>query len=284
MNTECCCARRHLSSNMSSIRSHPKLQLMFRLGKFTGFSIPENVKSKNSIVTPWELTVFTLILVSLILMLFCFLREVTTIRLEEITQIVIMFMMYFSVLAKTANLLRRKRHLLELFTLMSDLTTFSPFADYQKPVMDLVCKRIRKTVMLLGSLAAAFMFFGMAAIYAVLLVGEYKLEYQSNATDSSHEQGVKKLLKFGKESDWIEKIAFGMNGVFYFILPLKNVIMDCFMCLCHFFVVQQLNLLNRKFHLFKQRSYKMKTIRKFDNEEKDFDKWMEMFNKIRASV
>jgi hypothetical protein len=73
-----------------------------------------------------------------------------------------------------------------------------------------------------------------------------------------------------------------MNSVFIYVLPLKNVTMDCFMFLCHFFVVQQLNLLNRKFHLFKQRSYKMKTMRKFGNEENDFEKWLEMFNKIRA--
>jgi len=149
--------------------------------------------------------------------------------------------------------------------------------------MDLVCKKIRKTVILLGSLAVAFVFFGMAALYVVLVVSEYKLESQSNATYSSHEEGVKKLMKFGKALDWIEKIAFGMNSVFNYILPLKNVIMDCFMFLCHFFVVQQLNLLNRKFHLFKQRSNKMKTMRKFGNdEEKDFEKWLEMFNKIRA--
>lgn len=278
---ERCCAVGHLSSNMLSIRSHPKLQLLFKWSKFTGFNIPVNSRSKNSLLTQWDLTIFTLILGTLVLLLYSFSREVTTIRLTEITQLLIMFMMYFSVLAKTANLLGRKRHLLELFALMDELIAFSAFADYQKPVIDLVGKSIRKTVIFLACLSVGFTMSGMLTLYAVHIVGQYKPD-QSNVTDNSHEQLVKKVLTFGEAMDWIENIALGMNNIFYFVLPLKNVIMDGFMFLSHFFVVQQLNLLNRKFHLFNQRSSKMKIMRKFGVEEHGFEKWLEMFNKIRA--
>lgn len=267
---------------MLSIRSHPKLQLLFKLSKITGFNVPESPKSKSSLLTPWELTVFAIIFTSLILLLFCLLKDVKTIRLAEISQLVIPFMMYFSVLAKTFNLLKRKRHLLELFSLMDELTAFSPFADYQKPVIDLVCKRIRKTMILLACLTVGFAFCGTSMHYVIRIIGQYKLAHQSNVTTNSHEEMAKRLVKISNELDWIERIAYGMNTALLYCLPLKSVVMDSYMFLGHFFVVQQLNLLNKKFHLFKQRSSKMKSFHKIVVEEKDFEKWLEMFNKIRA--
>jgi len=271
-----------MSSNR--IRTHPILLLLFRVSKVTGMDIPDINKEaeKPKLLTVWEVATFATALTTLCLVTSTILENnVSSLKIAKLSQPIAIFMIYFMVLTKTVNLLAKKRQLLDLFQKMDEIIAFQPFEKFQKPVVDLICSKIRMTFIFLICLSTCCIL-GGSAIFSSFFILMRSKSSQEGFSMTEQENITNALMQFTKYQNGVAQFAFSMHSIFNFVLPIKNIAMDSFMFLCHFFVVQQLNLLNRNFNKVKKNT-PIKTFAglQLDYENEDFENWLELFNKIR---
>jgi len=263
---------------MSSIRCHPKLRMLFRVNQATGLVISEGNEdaAKSKLRTVWEVATLVLPLFSLCLVLNMQLEEVSSFRIVELSQPISIFMIYSMVLAKAVNLLAKKRKLKGLLAKIDEIVQFQPFEKCQPPVVDLICKRIHKTTIILFFISVSCVFASTAIFIPTIFL------QQGNFT-IKNDDSTNPLLKVENLYSPTVIVTLSLNEFFTYVLLIKNIAMDSFMFFCHYFVVQQLNLLNRKFNESNKMTFMIKTSTKFAKESNtiNFENWLHMFNKIR---
>jgi len=267
---------------MLSLRRQPKLRLLFSVSKITGFYIPDGSEDRKKLRVPtaWEVTTICVTLAVFYLIMSVLISTSTSFKITENSQPVSIAMIYIMILTKSFNIMTKKKHLLNLLNRMDEIVRFQPFVKFQRPVVDLICLKIWKTMIILMSIAILSLS-GLGFLFGsfTFLLKSKAIEHV-NMTLTKEEEITNKLVRFG---NWtaIHYIAFGLNGGLNIILPIKNIAMDSFLFLCHYFVVQQLNLLNKNFNKSRKQKLTTKKMCFIDYGNNDFENWIEMFNKIR---
>jgi hypothetical protein len=269
---------------MPSIRSHSQLSLLFSLSKAGGLFIPDPSEEWKTPQKPkvWEVFVLLSIATVSLLMTYMFATNYFTFKMVDLGQPVAILTVYIVALSRTILLLTKKSQLLDIFKRMDEITHFPPLQQFQKPVVDLVCKRIRKTLVIL--IAVSLICCTMSTLTFVMF--NYLIRQKSrNEVFTKDEEITNKLVRFEDyHTSYLVLVSHAANTVIMFLMPIKNITMDSILFLCHYFVVQQLNLLRKRFKDTKKhgKSKKMPII--CWTEQLDMENWITMFNKIREYV
>jgi len=266
---------------MATIRSHRYLSLLFKLSNYTGIWIPANLSTHKRSIWPkvWEVTLFLSIFISMCLIMHILLSVMSN-RVTSVCQPAVTFIIYFLVLIKDAYFLVKKEDLLRLFKKMDGIVNFHPFANQQEAFLDETCQRIRKTLLALIVLSNCCCF------VMLLVFGKFDRDIKEKiALGANLTEGEKLTLEVIKSGNFTMRhfFIFGMNAAWSFILPIKNVVMDAFMLLCHTFVIQQLRLLERNFNQSAEKGAR-KIAYVYNQREKHNEQWILMFNKVKRFV
>ncbi|XP_059474613.1 uncharacterized protein LOC132196165 [Neocloeon triangulifer] len=256
---------------MQPLCLNSQLKFIFRWTHLMGLWIPER-QSRRRVPTPWE--TFTLAYTafaffSVMSIVLGAVRDLS--RVLELSVPIVVSLMYLLMMAKTVYIWLGKSKLLALMDAMDDAIAFAPFAQHQKVVVDFICGNVRKTVLGLISLGTA--------VYVATLVAFYFFSFLP--TEFKEDQVVAGF----KAKNWtlLENVGFGLHCILTLIMPTKMLLMDTLMIQCHYFVVQQLKLLNRIYN--QPCSFNEKKKFCFNcGKESDcdyFDNWVRMFNKVK---
>jgi len=264
---------------MKSIRSHPKLALLFKLNYYTGSWIPESKDAMKNPNRPSAYETFLLIFasVSCVMMISGLVSALTEIRISLLGQPVIIFMLYAIGMTKTFLLILKREKILKIIKRLDNVIQSSFFGEQQNALVDFVCGKSYKIV-IAQVVFAAISNFAIYIMFVSTIFKGFNSISQKNITLSDDDLINEKLFSFENWKAW-NFIAVAMNSVWNIMLPLKSIAIDNIMLFCHFFIVQQLNLLR---YTFSQQIQKgsSKTL-PFVLQHKHFNDWITHFNKIK---
>lgn len=263
---------------MFAIQEHPNLKMIFRLNKILGFS-PAATDKKAQFASLWDVIILAVTFASFYFTVGTLYRILDTAKISAYSQLLVICLIYCNVMFKTANLTMKKRHIMEIFNKMNDVIAFKPFCEFQKPVLDLVCTRIRNTVLILIAIALCCISGMVAAMASNLVTLQIKLSTNSSNVTLTKEDEITQQLSHAHKFSKSDFIVMFIHTIFNLMLPIKNIGMDSLMLFCHYFVVQQLNLLTRQFKNTKNYAYS--TEKHTISYGLNLNSWMEMFNKVK---
>lgn len=269
-------------NTMAAIRKNPNLRSLFRMNYIFGIWIPENLSDwrKGWKFKAWEIVAPISALISLYLIMKLLILTMVNYRAASLCQPVITFLIYMPVLAKNAYILLKKNSLIELFKTMEKIVTYHPFKHRQKPFIAIICKETKKTLLLLTFICTVCYFI------MIVIFGRFDAKIKAKIAENSStpltddERVTSEIIRAGTwtEDDYIVLI---INSIFAGILPIKNIVMDCLMFLCHNFVVHELQLLQQTFSELDTK--KIAFVNKL-GVISEHDHWITMFRKIRKYV
>jgi 7tm Odorant receptor len=228
----------------------------------------------------WEIITLISALICLYLIMKVLTSTMVNFRVASMCQPVITLLVYIPVLAKNIYLLIKKNSLLELFKTMEEIIAFHPFKNRQERIISAICKKTRKTLLLLTFICTACYLITLVVFGRFDASIRIKLVGNGSALLTDDERVTSEIIRAGT---WTKDdyAVLSINAIYAGVLPVKNILMDCFMFLCHNFVVQELNLLQQTFSELDAK--KIAFVNK-SGATSEHDQWIAMFHKIRKYV
>jgi len=259
---------------MLAIRSNPKLKILFQLCKYSGLWIPEGKEEKKNLNRPtlWEAFLLLFAVTVLVFVIFNMLTSIANFKVVQFCRPGIVFLIYFNGISKALYLSLNRDKISSILVKMEEVINNSCFEKQQKNIIDFVCFKIRKTIFL--QLVACILIVTTAAmlIAGTLYINSYHKAMHQNSTIAA-EDAINHQFYRVEKFKFHHYVGFLMNSFCILTILLKNVSIDSLMFLCHYFIVQQLNLLRTNF---------TRPNKTFADEANRFNSWVTHLNKIKS--